>query len=103
MSNSDYLDKAIKYLEANSYKNNYTNEALKLLKIMKSQDNVPDSINPVLAELTTIGDLNTFTWYEILYYDTQDKKWNYYSSKHSFDSANTKVLKWKYCSDVFKI
>jgi len=96
------LDKAIKLLEANSYKNNYTQEALKLLKTMNAQGNVPDTINPVLAEVTCIGDLNTATWFEVIYYDTDDKQWCTYRDDDSFDEVYTKVLRWKYCDEALE-
>lgn len=65
------------------------------------KEKVPDTLNPVLAEITALSDGGWFsTWYEVIYYDIDAKEWCHYASSDTLNEAGVKVLKWKYCSEV---
>lgn len=65
------------------------------------RDRVPNTLDPVLAKITALGDSGWFsTWYEVIYYDTDAKEWCHYAGSNAFNEAGVKVLKWKYCNEV---
>lgn len=65
------------------------------------KEKVPDTLDPVLAEITALSDGGWFsTWYEVVYYDANNSTWHSYSNSETFDCVGDKVLNWKYCSEA---
>lgn len=62
---------------------------------------VPDTLEPVVAEITTVGELGRSTWYEVIYYDIFNNEWESFAGSYTFGHCGFKVLKWKYCKEVF--
>ena len=60
----------------------------------------PKELCPVLAEIRGLSDGGCFSvWYEVVYYDTDAKKWCSYFGSNTFENGEI-VTKWIYCSDV---
>jgi len=59
----------------------------------------PNELEPVLAKIEHINSLGKSTWYEVVYYS--DKRWSSYQGSSTFQDGE-KVLKWKYCRELFK-
>jgi hypothetical protein len=60
---------------------------------------IPNDLIPVIAQIEHLNDLGTSKWYEVVYYS--DGEWYSYFGSNTFKDGE-KVLRWKYCEDVFK-
>lgn len=60
---------------------------------------IPNDLIPVIAQIEHLNDLGTSKWYEVVYYS--DGEWHPYAGSNTFKDGE-KVLRWKYCEDVFK-
>ena len=58
----------------------------------------PNDLTPVIAQIKHLNDLGISKWYEVVYY--ADSEWHAYAGSNTFKDGE-KVLKWKYCDDVF--
>lgn len=64
------------------------------------KEGIPKELYPVLAEIQALSDGGWFSsWYEVVYYDTNAKKWCSYYGSDTFKNGET-VNKWVYCSEV---
>jgi len=58
----------------------------------------PNDLTPVIAQIKHLNDLGTSKWYEVVYYSNDE--WHAYAGSNTFKDGE-KVVKWKYCDDVF--
>ena len=71
-------------------------------KMMSNENKVPNTLEPVLAEITIISELGRSTWYEVVYYDDIfNDKWESFAGSDTFRDCGYKVLNWKYCKEIF--
>jgi len=63
--------------------------------------NCPKELRPVLAEIQAINDLGISTWFEVVYYDDQERHcWCSYFGSDTFKTLSYKVLRWKYADEA---
>ena len=60
-------------------------------RILKKIYGKPNELEPVLAEISHMNDLGLSKWYEVVYYDAGSKTFK----------DGERVIKWKYCKDLF--
>lgn len=61
------------------------------------EENKPNQLEPIFAEISHVGDLGTSMWFEVIYFF---EEWCSYSGSNTFNDGET-VIRWKYCKDCF--
>ena len=60
-------------------------------------DVLPTDLEPVLAKITTVGELGKSEWYEVVYHNGTE--WCCYAGSDTFKDGEH-VKSWVYCKDV---
>ena len=68
---------------------------------MSNEDKVPNTLEPIIAKITMIGELGKSTWYEVIYYDIFKNNWCSFAGSDTFNHYGYKILNWKYCKEIF--
>lgn len=61
----------------------------------------PKELMPVLAEIQTTSEFGISTWFEVIYYDDQERNcWCSFFGSDTFKTLGYKVLRWKYADEA---
>lgn len=70
---------------------------IKKLENLKPSDiDIPDELEPVLAEIEHTNDSGLSNWHEVVYFDGG---WQSYSTSDTFEDGE-RVVNWKYCKNI---
>ena len=70
---------------------------------MATKNKIPDTLEPVITEITTISEVGKSTWYEVIYYDISNDEWKSFAGSDTFNHYGYKVLNWNYCKEIFNL